>query len=78
MNFKKFFSIDGHKFDAVVALRGCDQSAPVIVLSHNPASAKDITFNSENLRVDLILSGWFSNWKFSSRFFLKKKKKANL
>uniref|UniRef100_A0A9J2P2F1 G-patch domain-containing protein n=1 Tax=Ascaris lumbricoides TaxID=6252 RepID=A0A9J2P2F1_ASCLU len=50
-------SIDGHKFDAVVALRGCDQSAPVIVLSHNPASAKDITFNSENLRVDLILSG---------------------
>uniref|UniRef100_A0A915BPK5 Calcineurin-like phosphoesterase domain-containing protein n=1 Tax=Parascaris univalens TaxID=6257 RepID=A0A915BPK5_PARUN len=49
--------IEGHKFDAVVALRGCDQSAPVIVLSHNPASAKDITFNRENLRVDLILSG---------------------
>ncbi|KHN84870.1 Lamin-1 [Toxocara canis] len=49
--------IEGHRFDAVRALQKCDQTAPVVVLSHNPASAKEIAFNSENLRADLILSG---------------------
>ncbi|MFH4977013.1 hypothetical protein AB6A40_003722 [Gnathostoma spinigerum] len=49
--------IHGHHFDVLEALRGCNQTKPVIVLSHNPISAKEIAFNRENLRVDLILSG---------------------
>ncbi|VDN01492.1 unnamed protein product [Thelazia callipaeda] len=49
--------LPNHKFDPVKALRNCPQTSPTIVLSHNPASAKEIAFNKAHLRVDLILSG---------------------
>lgn len=45
------------KFNAVEALRGCPPNRTTIVLSHNPASAKEIVHNNARLRVDLILSG---------------------
>ncbi|VDN53977.1 unnamed protein product [Dracunculus medinensis] len=49
--------ITDHKFEIERAIENCDQNSPVIILSHNPASAKEIAFNIRNLRVDLILSG---------------------
>ncbi|VIO97089.1 Predicted DNA repair exonuclease, putative [Brugia malayi] len=49
--------LPAHKFQPVEALKGCPQNTTTIVLSHNPASAKEIAFNSAHLRVDLILSG---------------------
>ncbi|VDK54337.1 unnamed protein product [Anisakis simplex] len=49
--------IKGHKFDIDLALSNCSESEPILVLSHNPASAQQIAFNAQNRRVDLILSG---------------------
>uniref|UniRef100_A0A1I7V786 Metallophos domain-containing protein n=1 Tax=Loa loa TaxID=7209 RepID=A0A1I7V786_LOALO len=49
--------LPGHMFHPVEALKGCPQNSTTIMLSHNPASAKEIAFNDAHLRVDLILSG---------------------
>ncbi|VBB32969.1 unnamed protein product [Acanthocheilonema viteae] len=46
-----------HFFQPVEALKDCPKNSTTIVLSHNPASAKEIAFNDAHLRVDLILSG---------------------
>uniref|UniRef100_A0A8R1TNN6 Calcineurin-like phosphoesterase domain-containing protein n=1 Tax=Onchocerca volvulus TaxID=6282 RepID=A0A8R1TNN6_ONCVO len=49
--------LPNHMFEPVEALKGCPQNTTTIVLSHNPASTKEIAFNDAHLRVDLILSG---------------------
>ncbi|VDK89329.1 unnamed protein product [Litomosoides sigmodontis] len=49
--------LPGHRFQPVEALKGCPKNSTTVVLSHNPASAKEIAFNDAHSRVDLILSG---------------------
>lgn len=51
-------------FQPVEALEGCPKNSTTIVLSHNPASAKEIAFNDALLRVDLILSGQLVEFYF--------------